>query len=337
MKYDFPKIDLHLHLDGSMRPETAWEIAHEIGIDVPADTLEAFRTFLVVSADTRSVNEYLARFELPLQLLQTRAALFRVSKELVETLASQGLAYAEIRFAPQQHVREGMTQDEATAAVVDGVRAGMAGKTIEIGVLLCAMSYGDASTNIEENLETVRVADRFRDKGVVGIDLAGYEGLCPTSDFQYVFDEADKYKLNRTVHAGDSEGPQSMWDALGFRTRRIGHGHRAIEDFELVEALIRFNVTLEICPTSNIQCQTQPSYEEHSLKELYDRGVNVTVNTDNMVLSNIDLDHEYDICIEKMGFTRNDLIKMNMHSVEAAFMPDQRKRQLIEELIAHLK
>lgn len=332
MNYDFPKIDLHLHLDGSMLPETAWDLAQSQGIDMPADNLESFREFIVVSADCRDVNEYLRRFDLPLQLLQTGDALTRVSRELVSMLAKQGLAYAEIRFAPQQHMKAGLTQDDATAAVLRGMREGQAGTGIGVGLLLCAMSYGDASLNREENVETVRTADRFRDKGVVGVDLAGYEGMCPVADFAYVFREADKYGLARTVHAGDSMGPQSVRDALSFGTKRIGHGHRSSDDPALVKRLIEEGITLEVCPTSNIQCQTQPSYEAHPLKRLFDAGVRVTVNTDNMVLSNIDLDHEYDICIEKMGFSRNDLIRMNIYSAEAAFMAADKRDAIISEL-----
>lgn len=337
MKYTFPKIDLHLHLDGSMLPETAWALAHEQGVPLPADDLEGFRRFIVVSADCRDVNEYLRRFDLPVALLQEASALTRVSRELVSMLADQGLAYAEIRFAPQQHTAKGLTQADATAAVLQGIAEAKAHRPgIAIGLLLCAMSYGDAAKNKAENLETVDVASTFRGKGVVGIDLAGYEGLCPVSDFSYVFEAADRCHLNRTVHAGDSVGPESVWDALSFGTKRIGHGHRAWDDYELAETLVREQVTLEICPTSNIQCQTQPSYEAHPLKDLYNHGVRVTVNTDNMVLSNIDLEHEYDICIEKMGLTERDLIRMNLFAAEAAFMPEDLRAALIETLRSRL-
>lgn len=333
MKYDFPKLDLHLHLDGSMLPESAWEMAKERGIEMPADNLDDFKKFIVVTADCRSVNEYLEKFELPLQIMQDKAAISRTARELVLMLAEQGLVYAEIRFAPQLHMRKGLTQEDAIEAVLEGVNEGMAeAKTIDIGVICCAMSIGLETVNKEENLDTVRAAKKYLGKGVVAADLAGAEGIVPVKNFHYIFDLAKELGIPFTCHAGDSDGAQSAWDAVGFGTKRIGHGHRVYDDKGLCERVIRDNITLEICPTSNIQCQTQPSYEEHSAKKMYDMGIRVTINTDNMVLSDIDLDKEYDHCLNEMGFEYNDLIKMNIYSAEAAFMPEHKKKPIIEKL-----
>ena len=337
-KYAFPKVDLHLHLDGSMLPESAWEMAAERGIALPADTLEEFRHFIVVTADCRSVNEYLKRFEMPLQILQDRAGLERTAYELVQLLAGQGLRYAEIRFAPQLHLRKELTQRDAVEAVLAGVRRGMGDyPTIDIGVILCAMCIGDYRLNMEANLQTVREAARALREGVVGIDLAGAEGLTPLSGFAPVFDLAKELGVPFTCHAGDSQGPETVLDALNFGTRRIGHGHHIFEDRELCARAIRDGVTLEVCPTSNIQCSTRPSYEEHPLKKLIDMGVSCTINTDNMILSDIDLDKEYDRCIEHMGLTVQDIIRCNINSVKASFMAPERKLRLIDELLAALE
>lgn len=333
MKYDFPKLDLHLHLDGSMLPESAWEMAKERGIEMPADNLDDFKKFIVVTADCRSVNEYLEKFELPLQIMQDKAAISRTARELVLMLAEQGLVYAEIRFAPQLHMRKGLTQEDAIEAVLEGVNEGMAeAKTIDIGVICCAMSIGLETVNKEENLDTVRAAKKYLGKGVVAVDLAGAEGIVSVKNFHYIFDLAKELGIPFTCHAGDSDGAQSAWDAVGFGTKRIGHGHRVYDDKGLCERVIKDNITLEICPTSNIQCQTQPSYEEHSAKKMYDMGIRVTINTDNMVLSDIDLDKEYDHCLNEIGFEYNDLIKMNIYSAEAAFMPEDKKKPIIEKL-----
>lgn len=333
MKYDFPKLDLHLHLDGSMLPASAWEMAKERGVEMPADNLEDFKKFIVVTADCRDVNEYLEKFELPLQIMQDKAAITRTAKELVLLLASQGIVYAEIRFAPQLHMRKGLTQDDAVEAVLEGVKAGMEeAKSIEIGVICCAMSVGLETVNKEENLETIRVTKRYLGKGVVAADLAGAEGIVPLKNFSYVFDLARELGVPFTCHAGDSDGPQTAWDAIEFGTKRIGHGHKVYDDKELINKCIEDNITLEICPTSNIQCQSQPSYAEHPAKKLLDMGVRVTINTDNMVLSDINLDKEYDHCLNDMGFEYNDLIKMNINSVEAAFMPEEKKKPIIEKL-----
>ena len=336
-KYTFPKIDLHLHLDGSMLPESAWEMAAERGIALPADTLEDFRRFIVVTADCRSVNEYLKRFEMPLQILQDRASLERTAYELVRLLAGQGLRYAEIRFAPQLHLRKDLTQRDAVEAVLAGVKRGMREcPTIDIGVILCAMCVGDYGINMEENLQTVREAARAMGEGVVAVDLAGAEGVTPLSGFRPVFDLARELGVPFTCHAGDSQGPETVRDALDFGTRRIGHGHHIFEDRALCARAIRDGVTLEICPTSNIQCSTRPSYEAHPLKQLMDMGISCTINTDNMILSDIDLDKEYDRCIEYMGLTVPDIIRCNINSVKAAFMAPEKKLKLIEELLAAL-
>ena len=337
-KYGFPKVDLHLHLDGSMLPESAWEMAAERGIPLPADTLEDFRRFIVVTADCRSVNEYLKRFEMPLQILQDRSALERTAYELVQLLAGQGLRYAEIRFAPQLHLRKGLTQRDAVEAVLLGVkRATWVYPAIGIGVILCAMCIGDFRINREENLQTVREAARALSEGVVAVDLAGAEGVTPLSGFAPVFDLARELGVPFTCHAGDSQGPETVREALDFGTKRIGHGHHIFEDRVLCARAIRDGVTLEICPTSNIQCSTRPSYEEHPLKKLMDMGIQCTINTDNMILSDIDPDKEYDRCIQHMGLTVQDIIHCNINSVKAAFMAPEKKVRLIDELLIALE
>lgn len=337
-RYPFPKLDLHLHLDGSMLPETAWELAKERGITLPADNLENFRSFIIVTADCRSVNEYLKRFEMPLSILQDRISLIRVTRELVELLAGQGLAYAEIRFAPQLHTRTTLSQRDAIEAVLQGAREGMvACPSIEVGILLCTMVIGPSELNMEANLETVKLAKDYLGSGVVGIDLAGAEGIVPLEEFTPIFDLAKELEIPYTCHAGDSQGPETVLAALNFGSKRIGHGHHIFNDQTLCARAIRDGVTLEICPTSNIQCETQPSYEEHPLKKLIDMGMRCTLNTDNMILSDINLDKEYDRCLNQMGLTYNDLIRCNINSVRASFMPEEKKTALIDRLISCLE
>ena len=338
MRYPFPKVDLHLHLDGSMLPESAWEMAKERNIPMPAEDLESFRHFIIVTADCRSVNEYLKRFEMPLSILQDKPALIRTARELTELLASRGLAYAEIRFAPQLHTRRELTQKDAVEAVLAGVNEGMRNcPSIDIGVLLCAMCVGKESVNEKENLETVRLGKEYLGRGVAGIDLAGMEGIVPLKNFAPVFALARELQVPFTCHAGDSQGPDTVLDAMDFGTKRLGHGHHIYNDRSLCARAIRDGVTLEICPTSNIQCQTQPSYEEHPLKKLIDMGVSCTINTDNMILSDIDLDKEYDHCRNEMGLTYNDLIRCNIASVRASFMAPEKKAVLIEKLFGFLE
>ena len=331
--YPLPKIDLHLHLDGSVLPETAWDLAKQQGVPMPAEDLEGFRRFIVVTADCRSVNEYLKRFELPLQILQDAGSLTRVTRELIGLLASQGLVYAEIRFAPQLHLRGALTQRDAIEAVLEGRRQGLAENPgIGIGIILCTMCVGPETVNMEQNLETVRLAKEYLGSGVVAIDLAGAEGIVPLKNFAPIFDLARQLAIPFTCHAGDSQGPDTVRDALDFGTKRVGHGHHIFDDKALCERAIREGVTLEICPTSNIQCQSQPSYAEHPAKKLFDMGMHVTINTDNMILSGIDLDIEYDHCLNEMGFSRADLVTMLTYSAQAAFLPAEEKQALLQQI-----
>ena len=258
-KYPFPKCDLHLHLDGSMLPETAWELAIERGIKLPADTLEAFRSFIVVTADCRSVNEYLERFAMPLSILQDKASLERVTYELICLLAKQGLAYAEIRFAPQLHMQKGLTQRDAVDAVLAGRARAMAEcPSIDTNIILCTMSQIPAGLNDKENLETVRVAKEYLGKGVVAVDLAGCEGIVPLKTFHPIFDLAKELDIPFTCHAGDSQGPDTVLDALDFGTKRIGHGHHIFNDKTLCARAIRDGVTLEVCPTVTSSARPSP-------------------------------------------------------------------------------
>ncbi|MDD4842959.1 MAG: adenosine deaminase, partial [Anaerotignum sp.] len=217
MKYNYPKIDLHLHLDGSILPQTAWELVQAQGIEVPAKDLESFIPLIMVPKDCKDVNECLERFEIPVQILQDKASLERVTKELIGWLVKEGVAYAEIRFAPQLHTRKGLTQRDAIDAVLAGREAGLQEHTeIGIGIILCAMSIGAETVNMAENLETVRLTKEYLGKGVVALDLAGGEGNVPLSSFAPIFDLARELGVPYTCHAGDSQGPETVEDALNF-------------------------------------------------------------------------------------------------------------------------
>lgn len=333
MRFDFPKIDLHLHLDGSILPETAWELAREEGILPEGMDFEAFRRESAVLAPCANVNECLEKFELPIQILQTGEALERVTRELIALLASQGLVYAEIRFAPQLHTRRGMSQREAVEAVLRGRAAGLREHPeIGIEILLCAMSIGPETVNMAENLETVRLTKEYLGRGVAALDLAGAEGIVPLRNFHPIFDLARELGIPFTCHGGDSQDSETVRDAMDFGSVRIGHGHHIYEDEALCERAVREGVTFEICPTSNIRCRSRESYAAHPAKAMLDKGVRVTVNTDNMTIFDIDLEREYAHCVEEMGFTEADIRKMLRFAAEAAFLPEDEKQRLLEKL-----
>lgn len=335
--FSIPKIELHLHLDGAIPAETMWALGQEKGLSMPAATFADFSQYLIDSSDCKDVNTYLARFELPLQMLQDAASLTRVTRELIALLARQGHIYDEIRFAPQLHCRAGMSQREAIEAVLEGRRQALeAHPEIKNGILLCAMSVGAESVNMEENLETVRLCAEYLGQGVVGLDLAGAEGIVPLRRFHPIFDLAKQLHLPFTCHAGDSQGADTIQDALDFGTLRIGHGHHVYGAAAQTDEIIRRGVTLEICPSSNIQCHTQPSFSAHPAKKLFDAGARVTISTDNMTLAATDLDKEYTHCVQEMGFTERELVQMNLYAAEAAFLPEAEKQALCGRIRQYL-
>lgn len=336
-RYDFPKLDLHLHLDGSVLPGTMLELAAQQGVMLPADTVEGYLAYIREASGCGSVNRYLEMFEHPIQVMQDAASLARITRELIELLSSQGVAAAEIRFAPQLHTRRGLTQAGAVEAVLEGRRQGLAAcPDIRIGILCCMMCIGPEVVNHAANAETVEVTAQYLGQGVVGLDLAGAEGIDPLCRFAPLFRRAAELGIPYTCHAGDSQGPDTVRDAMDFGARRIGHGHHIYDDPALVQRAIREGVTIEVCPTSNIQCRTQASYAQHPAKKLLDAGLAVTINTDNMTFAGVSLDEEYDHCLTEMGFTPEDLIRMNMNSVRACFLPQADKEELLRRLEACL-
>ena len=331
--YNFPKIDLHLHLDGAFRFSTIWELAEKQNVKMPKDTLEEYISYIRYSANCGSVNQYLRMFDDPQKVMQDYESLSRITFELIEDLYHQGLGYAEIRFAPQFHTQKGMSQFVATEAVLEGRKKALEKyPTMHANILACMMSLGPTSVNEKENYETIEVCKKYRNDGLVGIDLAGAEGIVPLSDFAPFFAKAKEASLNMTCHAGDSQGPDTVRDAINFGVTRIGHGHHIYEDQTLCEVAKEKQIALEICPTSNIQCLTEPTYELHPAKKLFDMGIPVTINTDNMTLAGTTLDEEYDHCINQMGFSRKDIIQMNINSIKASFADETTKEEILSKL-----
>ena len=334
MEYSFPKIDLHVHLDGSLPLKLAYALAQDRQLITPDCTLEQFRERIVVGRDNGSLNEFLARFELPIAILQDEEALVLCTRELIKTLALQGLAYVELRFAPQFHTQKGLTQHQAVKAVIKGMRIAMCEHPqIKAGLILCMMTLGEPSLNHEANLETIRTARDFKGKGVVAVDLAGAEGITPMEGYRDCFELAKEYGIPFTIHAGESGPAASVKAALDLGASRIGHGGHCLEDSTVMQEVIDKKIPLEMCLTSNVQCRNQLSYSDHALKPLMEHGAVVTLNTDNMTISDTTLDQEYDKAVRYLGLTREDLIHLNLNSVRAAFADKELKQQLTRQLM----
>ncbi len=311
-------IELHLHLDGSLRPKTVWELGKQQGIDLGAKDIEELKFMMEVPDDCKTLHECLERFDLPLKVLQTADAIERVSYEIVEDLSKLGIDYAEVRFAPQLSTNKGLTQSEVVEAAINGVKRGMKDfPSVKCGLILCCMR----GENIQDkNIETIEVAKKYLGDVVCAVDLAGAESLYPTEIFEPVFKKANEYNLPRTIHAGEAAGPDSIRKALSYGTKRLGHGVNAIYDKELMKELIDNEVTLEVCVKSNYQTKVVESIEEHPIKKLFDAGVRVTVNSDNMTVSATNIHKEIEILKNRLGFTDEDIEKMQKYAEEARFI-----------------
>lgn len=336
--YPFPKVELHLHLDGSIPEETWWRMAEREGVPMPVKTREEFHAWLKETAECGSVEKYLERFPFPLLLMQTKENIAEITAALIDDLAQKGYGYAEIRFAPQLHCQKGLTQADAIEAVLKGREDALSRHPgLGIGIIACAMSIGPETVNMEENMETVRQAKNYLGKGLVGFDLAGCEGIVPLTNFHPLFDLCRELGVPYTIHAENPHDAVSVREVLSMGTKRIGHGHKLYNAPDLWPYARENKVTLEICPSSNVQCLTQPSYAEHPAKKLFDAGIRVTISTDNTTLAASTLEDEYNHCLNDMGFAYNDLVQMNIYAAEASFMPEEEKAALVARLKTYFK
>ena len=306
------KLDLHLHLDGSMTPSYLVSQARAQGLDLPTWDQTELLSYMCVSKGCKDLNEYLTKFALPLTVMQTEEAMQNAVEDLCRRLEQQNVSYAEIRFAPQLHTQKGLSQEQVVAVARKGLHNN---KNFKSCLILCCMRM---EQNEDINLETVRVAKKDLGKGVVAIDLAGAEGLYPTRNFQTLFKEAACCNVPFTIHAGEADGPDSIWAALQFGAKRIGHGIRCLEDERLVAYLREHRIPLEICITSNLQ--TRAIQGPYPLKDMLDQGLCVTLNTDNMTVSGTSLEQEFRLAREELGLTQSEILVLENNARYARFM-----------------
>ena len=342
-----PKVLLHDHLDGGLRPASVVELAAEAGYrGLPTTDVDALTRWFVAEADSGSLERYLETFAHTIGVMQTPDALSRVAAECAEDLAADGVVYAEVRFAPEVHVEGGLTLDEVVAAVLDGFaegerRAAAAGRQIRVGALLTAMRTAARSQEIAE------LSVRFRDAGVVGFDIAGAEAGYPPTRHLDAFEYVKRENFHLTIHAGEAFGLPSIWQAIQWcGADRLGHGVRIIDDITVPDdgrgevklgrlaAYVRDKRTpLEMCPTSNVQTGAALSVAEHPiglLRRLYFR---VTVNTDNRLMSGTSMSHEFEQLVAAFGYGLHDLQWFTVNAMKSAFIPFDARLALINDVI----
>ncbi|MDG3016488.1 adenosine deaminase [Speluncibacter jeojiensis] len=341
-----PKVLLHDHLDGGLRPATVLDLACEHGYpDLPADTPDGLAHWFRTAADSGSLPRYLETFAHTVGVMQQRSALVRVARECAEDLADDGVVYAEVRFAPEQHLEGGLDLDGVVEAVLEGFREGEAvaradGRSIRIGCLVTAMRHAARSREIAE------LAVRFRDRGVVGFDIAGAEAGHPPSRHLDAFEYMRQANAHFTIHAGEAFGLPSIHEAIAFcGADRLGHGVRITDDIAdlgdgappvlgLVANYVRDKrIPLELCPSSNVQTGVAASLDEHPFDLLARLRFRVTVNTDNRLMSDTTMSREMAKLVRTFGYGWSELERFTINAMKSAFIPFDQRLEFIDDVI----
>ena len=316
---------IDLHLDGSLSADDCVYLAKQHSVELGDD----FPNCLYVPADCPSLADYLTRFVLPVKLLQYKDAISYATYSLVKRLAKMGYIYAEIRFAPLLHTNEGMSQMDAARAALEGLEKALKEeKDIEANLILCCMRHSPE----EINLETIEVAHRLKETRVVAVDLAGDEKLFPSSHYKKVFDLAKKYQLNITIHAGEATGSDEIMMAIDNGAKRIGHGVHLSLDLKTVERVKKENICFEFCPTSNLQTKSLCTYNDVPLRRFMECNIPVTINSDNMTVSNVSAISEMSIMKKTFNLSKQEVFALLSNSINYAFTSDEVKAKLKEKL-----
>ena len=319
---NMPKVELHLHLDGSVREETVWELLNLEGNDIPYKSLEEFSKVLGVEGKCDSLKEYLKAFDYPLKVMQDKENLIRISKELIEDLSKEGVIYAEIRFAPILHRQKGLTIEEVIEAVITGIKEGENEFGVKSSLILCAMR----GFSRDDNMDMIKSGAKYLGKGVVAADLAGNEHDYPPEESKDIFDLAKSLGYHITIHAGETGKEENIIKSIHItHAERIGHGIYAYKNPKIYDILKKEDITLEMCPTSNLNTSAVDNLEKHPIRKYFDEGIKITVNTDNMTVSRITLEEEMYNLNEKLGFSYEELMKLMKNAVNASFCDEETK------------
>jgi adenosine deaminase len=342
----FPKVSLHDHLDGAIRPQTVLELAAEIGHPLPADNAEDLAAWFREAAGSGSLERFLETFAHTLAVLQTADQLHRVAREFVEDLAADGVIYGEARWAPEQHTKSGLTLAEAIEAVRDGLAEGVRnaaaeGRTIAAQQIVTSMRHGEPTTAIAE------LAVAYRDQGVAGFDIAGAESGFPPDRFLPAFRYLREQNAVYTIHAGEAAGVESIWSAVQLcSAHRIGHGVRIVDDIardgdgaptlgRLASYVRDRQVPLEMCPASNVQTGAVRSVAEHPIRMLDDLGFAVTVNCDDQLMTGTQLSDEFHLLCGVLGYDLEGVRRLSLNAANAAFAPLPGRQRLVQRILAH--
>ena len=313
---NMPKIELHLHLDGSVNLDLASKLSN-----LP---LETIKEKMVAKDKCQNLTEYLTKFDFPISLMQTKENLIKIAKTLIQDLENDNVIYAEIRFAPMQHINKGLSLDEIILAILEGLKS----EEVKTNLILCLMRNHDYETN----LNVINLAEKYLNKGVCAIDLAGDEIKYDINNFQKLFKTAKEKHIPFTIHAGETSSSTAVITAINYGAKRIGHGIKVVNDKQAKELIRQKDILLEVCPTSNVQTNVIDTYSHHPILNFYKKNIPVSINTDNRTVSNITLTEEYIKLYKNFNFTLNDFKQMNIMAINHAFITKEEKEDLLKKI-----
>ena len=313
--------DLHCHLDGAISVENAKDLAKLQNIELNM-TDEEIGSKLHVDDNCNDLNEYLTKFDFPCSLMMTSESLTLATKNLLKELKNDGLIYVELRFAPQLMIKKSMSMEDSVLAVLKGMREV---NDIYSNLILCMMR---ADNNEKENFATIDLANKYKNDGVVAVDLAGAEAIYKNELFDKLFNYANDLKLNLIIHSGEAAGPDSVHSALKYNPKRIGHGVRSYEDDKVVEELSNNKSVLELCPTSNLHTKIFDDIKKYPLRLYMDKGIICTINTDNKSVSNTNIKKEYKLLANNFLLNEDEIKTLMTNSIKYSFADEEIKQKI---------
>ncbi|HLL05111.1 MAG TPA: adenosine deaminase [Myxococcaceae bacterium] len=321
-----PKTDLHCHLDGSMRLKTILELAEQQKVKLPADNEDALAQAIHMGQVCKSLEEYLVAFDVTLSVLQTAEALYRSAYELAVDAAAENVKYLEVRYSPALHLQKGLKMTTVIDSVLEGLRAAKRETGIKCGVIVCGIRH----INPQTSMRLAELSVAYKNRGVIGFDLAGAEASFPAKDHKDAFQLILKNNVNCTAHAGEAFGPESISQAIHYLgAHRIGHGTRLREDGDLLNYVNDHRIPLEVCPTSNVQTGAVSSLDAHPLKFYFDYGLRVTINTDNRLITDTTVTKELWLAHKHLGLALEDLTTIIVSGFKSAFLPFREKQDML--------
>jgi len=329
-----PKVELHCHLDGCLRISTMIDLAQKDKVKLPTTDPVELKKIMSPPGKFKSLNEYLELFEFTLSVLQTPHSLERVAYELIEDVAEENVRYIEVRYSPILHCEWGMSPEESIKAVRKGLTRGEKDFNVKSGIIVC----GIRNISPAKSLKLADLTVKYKNKGVVGFDLAGAEENFPAKDHREAFYLILNNNINATIHAGEAFGPASIHQALHYcGAHRIGHGTRLKEDRDLMNYVNDHRIAMEICLTSNVQTRSVRQMRYHPVRYYYDKGLRITLNTDNRLMSNTTLTNEFIIANKYFGFSRYDFREITITAMKSAFLHYAERKKLIRRIADELE